>query len=136
MVLIIFISMPIEVDALDSKVIHTLRFPLICLVVCVHSFSFIKGWNVDALSLLNISGADIYSLFCISISMTLAHIAVPTFFVISGFLFFKGLERWNWDIYKGKMRKRIYTLLIPYLIWNTIFIITKITPLMGGGISQ
>lgn len=124
--------MPIEVDTLDSKVIHTLRFPLICLVVCVHSFSFIKGWNVDALSLQNISGADIYSLFCISISMSLAHIAVPTFFVISGFLFFKGLERWNWDIYKGKMRKRIYTLLIPYLIWNTIFIIIKITPLVGG----
>lgn len=120
------------INDLDSKVIHTLRFPLISLVVCVHSFGFINGWNVDSLDLQNISGADIYSLFCISLSMTLAHIAVPTFFVISGFLFFKGLERWNWEIYKMKIQKRIHTLLIPYLVWNSIFILTKVIPILGG----
>ena len=82
-----------NIPCIDSQVIHTLRFPLVCLVVAVHSFSFIKGWNIDHLELSSLSGADLYSLFCISISMTLAHIAVPTFFVISGYLFFKDFSR-------------------------------------------
>lgn len=100
------------VSNIDSKIIHTIRFPLICLVVCVHSFSFIKGWDINNLDLHNLSGADIYSLFCITFSMTLAHIAVPTFFLLSGFLFVMGLEKWSWPIYN---RARISYVIIKGL---------------------
>lgn len=122
----------IGVSNIDSRVIHTIRFPLICLVVCIHSFGFIKGWDVNNLDLHNLSGADIYSLFCITFSMTFAHVSVPTFFLISGFLFVKGLEKWNWTVYKGKLNKRVYSLLIPYLIWNTIRIAKSLVPIVGG----
>lgn len=44
--------------------------------------------------------------------------AVPTFFVISSYLFFYNLDLKN---YKLKIKKRIVSLVIPYLIWSTIF---------------
>ena len=47
-------------------------------------------------------------------------IAVPTFFAISSYLFFK-----NYDLSKtkGKFKTRIKSLLIPYLLWSTIFLL-------------
>lgn len=44
---------------------------------------------------------------------------VPLFFIISGFLFFRNIESFNAAIYRNKMKSRIITLLIPYLLWNT-----------------
>ena len=46
-------------------------------------------------------------------------ICVPGFFLISGFLFFRNGE-FTWREYKGKMRSRVHTLLIPYLLWNLV----------------
>ncbi len=53
-------------------------------------------------------------------------VAVPVFFILSGFFFFR--NGWNkntdWqETYKSKIGKRIYSLLIPYLIWNVLPII-------------
>lgn len=121
-----------NISTIDSQVIHTLRFPLVVLVVIIHSFSFIKGWEVTQLDLSHLSGADVYSLFCISLSMTLAHIAVPTFFVISGYLFFIGLRQWNWQLYGSKIKKRVYTLLIPYMAWNSLRIAEVLSKKVGG----
>lgn len=50
----------------------------------------------------------------------LTHVAVPCFFVISGFLFFKKTPKLQFSIYKEKIRKRFHTLVIPYLLWNLI----------------
>lgn len=50
----------------------------------------------------------------------LAIFAVPMFFAISGMLFFNGIKKWEECL--PKMRRRIKTLLIPYLIWNLIFV--------------
>lgn len=53
----------------------------------------------------------------------LGSLAVPTFFCISGYLFFQGIETMK-DV-KEKMKKRAKTLIIPYLIGCFIcFIIT------------
>lgn len=41
---------------------------------------------------------------------------VPAFAIISGFLFFVNIENYS-DLYI-KIRKRIFTLLVPYLLWN------------------
>jgi surface polysaccharide O-acyltransferase-like enzyme len=43
-------------------------------------------------------------------------VAVPLFFLISGYLFFLG--SWSWEKYVGKLKRRFHTLLIPYLFWN------------------
>ena len=112
-----------SISSTDSMVIHMMRFPLVCLVVIIHAFSLLKGWDPNNLHFFHLSGADLYSYFGIAFSMTLAHIAVPTFFIISGFLFFYGLKSWDWKIYLTKLKKRVNTLLIPYLVWNTILIL-------------
>ena len=117
----------------DSQTIHLLRFPLVCLVVAIHCFSFVDGWDINRLNFNTLSGVDIYSLFCISLSTTLAQISVPAFFLISGFLFFRGLEKWEWQSYFVKMQKRIYSLFIPYMAWNSICILKNISQKLGGG---
>lgn len=55
----------------------------------------------------------------------LARVAVPLFFMFSGYLFFYKSEEFTLDDYKRKLRKRIQTLLIPYLFWNLIIIIGR-----------
>lgn len=56
-----------------------------------------------------------------SIDNGIGQFAVPLFFVISGFLYFRNVVSIH-DIPK-KIQKRIYTLLIPFLIWNLIYYI-------------
>lgn len=46
--------------------------------------------------------------------------AVPLFFAMSGLLFFKNVQRWN-DCFP-KIGKRINTLLVPYVLWNLVFV--------------
>ena len=41
---------------------------------------------------------------------------VPTFFAISGYQFFQNFE---WNKVSSKLKSRFYSLVIPYLIWNT-----------------
>ncbi len=52
-------------------------------------------------------------------------VAVPIFFFISGYLFFKGLEEWNTSVWIGKLKKRVRTLLVPYLVWNLLSILVQ-----------
>ena len=92
----------------DSILIQRLRFPLAAMVVFIHSGN---RPFVDSGEWIRVTFADV-----------IPAIAVPLFFLISGYLFFRGLERWNWDEWKKKMYRRVHTLLIPYLIWTTLYI--------------
>lgn len=57
------------------------------------------------------------------VSHVLAHIAVPIFFLISSYLFFVGLETWSTVKWKRKIYSRINTLLIPYLVWISLYVL-------------
>ena len=48
---------------------------------------------------------------------------VPLYFIIAGALFFRDYSR---EKYVPKLRKRVKTLLIPYLMWNVIWMIFRI----------
>lgn len=48
-------------------------------------------------------------------------IAVPLFFFISGYLFFLNVNDFNYTVYKSKLKTRTSSLLIPYILWNTLF---------------
>ena len=119
----------------DSSVINAVRLPLAVLVVLIHSYIPVQGWNMSIINYAALTGRDIYSLFCITLSHVLSEIAVPLFFFISGYLFFLNLYEWNWDVWKRKLFRRIKTLLIPYLIWCTLFaIISVIWLIMRKGV--
>ena len=103
---------------LQSATIDLLRFPLALMVIFIHmSPSVINLIDADFSVL---SGHGIYNVTGILLSHVLTHIAVPTFFFISGFLFFNNFQKWSWEGYKKKLNSRIKTLFIPYLLWNTI----------------
>lgn len=101
---------------LQSKVLDWLRFPMILLVVYIHYY----GDNIPQTSIV---GCCIYDSIRITISHVISRAAVPIFFLISGYYFFYNTDSFNYKIYIKKLRKRVNTILIPYLIWNGIFIL-------------
>lgn len=54
----------------------------------------------------------------------LTNIAMAYYFMVSGFLLFKGLDL---NSYCGKVKRRIKTLAIPYVVWNVIVFSLKVT---------
>lgn len=54
------------------------------------------------------------------LSIKLFSISVPVFYLISGLLFFKE-GRLDTTLYIKKLKNRIHTLLIPYILWNVIY---------------
>lgn len=104
----------------DSVAIEWLRFPLIVCVVFIHSF----GPSVD-MSLIDwqsLTGQDVYDILRVFFSRIVTHSAVPCFYFISGYLFFLNVKHFDKNVYASKIRKRMRTLLVPYLLWNIIFI--------------
>lgn len=93
--------------------INLLRFPMVVLVVFIHTCGCFSSDDYSYISYYLIR----------AIFSNLMEVAVPVFFVISGFLFYRRLENWKWEGYICKLRRRIHSLLIPYLIWNTCYIL-------------
>ena len=56
---------------------------------------------------------SIYDASVITVFKVLFSLAVPAFFMISGYLFFRNLEDWKYPVWKDKLKKRVYSLLIP-----------------------
>lgn len=50
-------------------------------------------------------------------------LANPLFFLISGYLFMVTENGLTWRVCAGKWRRRLRTWLLPYLLWNTIFLL-------------
>lgn len=96
-------------------IIRQLRFPMIVLVTYAHSY----GHVAEDFSLLS-SDWNTYEFLKLLISQTLVKVAVPVFFIMSGYLFFSNVKEWNQAVYREKMLRRVKTLLIPYLVWNLL----------------
>lgn len=98
--------------------IKQLRLPLIVLITFAHSYSGVRvGYTLWG------DGWDTYEVLKIVVSQTLCKVAMPTFFVMSGYLFFANVTEWNAKTYLGKLRRRVKTLLIPYIVWNLLMAI-------------
>ena len=108
-------------NSLLYKVISWIRFPLIVGVVMIHCMG--SPVDVEAIDFHHLTGADIYDLLRILCSNVVTRVCVPLFFFISGYLFFTRLNSWRWQVYGEKLKKRVRTLLVPYLLWITIAVI-------------
>ncbi|WDF68351.1 acyltransferase family protein [Sphingobacterium oryzagri] len=101
-----------------SEIIEMLRFPLIILVVFVHMLPFEqKSIPWDG------TWYTAYVLITELISHHIGRLAVPLFFIFSGYFFFLKIDNWNRKIYIRQIKKRLLTLLLPYILWNFIFIV-------------
>lgn len=101
-----------------SQTVEMMRFPLIVLVVVAHMVPFATP-QVQ----LTINIDDIYVFLSELFSHNLAKISVRCYFLISGYFFFKFLENWDWGVFQEKLRKKVRTLFIPYVIWNAVLLI-------------
>lgn len=95
-----------------SKKIFWVNFVLSCMIVSYHAY------NIPIYD--HILHSNMIGIIWIAIEnyiSGLQRIAVPLFFFMSGFLFFL-----NYSPEKAlnKIKKRVYSLLIPYFLWNTI----------------
>lgn len=106
-----------------------LRFPLAVLVVFAHSFG--PALDVEQLHADGFSGMAVYDYLRIFISWVIARSAVPLFFLFSGFLFFKGVGRFDRTVYAEKLRKRWHSLAQPYLLWNILFVLWTLIFMIG-----
>ena len=105
---------------LQSKTIEWLRFPLAVLVVFIHMFPIVNIQNIDYL---NFNLNNFYDIIRTLISHTLGIIAVPSFFMFSGYFFFNKVKEWNRNVYFTKIKTRFKTLVVPYFMFNIAAII-------------
>lgn len=100
-----------------SKTISFLRFPLICIVVFIHTdLSDIHMAGRQIVAAGEYVGYETFRHFLQQLFL----LAVPAFFAISGYLFFNWQGKFTKDVYVRKIGKRVRTLLVPYLLWNLI----------------
>lgn len=94
----------------NSRKIRFLNFFLIVLVLYIHNY-YTEGAGLP------LTGA----LQRFSGSNGLASVAVPMFFLLSGLLFFNNVDSVK-SIYP-KQKKRVGTILVPYVIWNFVYVL-------------
>lgn len=119
---------------LQSDIIRFLRFPLILGVLYRHaqmSKIIVQGQN------LAIDESFFYlDLLQRALSDLFGGIRVPIFFFIAGMLFFRNYTTPSSAFYKKQWRKRVDSLLIPYVFWNSalilFYLIAQSTPLLNG----
>ena len=90
----------------DNKLIW-IKFVLAFSVVVLHVINFGPAFSTD----------NSYIQMLWDGVSNIANIAVPCFFAISGFLFY---YNFSWNKLIGKWKRRIFSLVIPFVIWNTI----------------
>lgn len=104
-----------------SDVIFRLRIPLAICVVFIH----FDIYNDNFIFYRDVVGKPEWvELVVRFFSNILPSVAVPLFFLFSGFLFFYGKD-FNRSIYQHKILSRARSLLIPYLLWNLIAIVKE-----------
>lgn len=108
--------------ALSSK-IYYVTFVLAVFVIVLHS-SYVEQLNPELI------GYD-FSYVIQRIFLVIGEAAVPTFFVISGFLLF---SKFTLKDYPRMLLKKLFSLVIPYLFWSLLaFVIMQVFyPLIKG----
>lgn len=97
------------IDESLSRKLRNMAFVCALLVVTIHI-----GVRAD-----DGAGAWFFSQILVN---GVARIAVPFFFVVSGFLLARHIEESGWWV--SAIKKRARTLLVPYLLWSVIAILS------------
>ena len=112
-----------QISTYNSKKIAILNTIAIMLVLLLHSY------YMEAVNYPLAQGIQLFTG-----TTGLSGVAVPLFYFMSGLLFFKSVESVR-GCFSG-IKKRIHTLLIPYIIWNVIFVGWYVVLHFTPGVSQ
>ena len=122
-----FYSYMMEISTYNSKKIAILNSVAIVFVLLLHSYFLEAAGYSVAQKVQLFTGTN-----------GISGVAVPLFYFISGVLFFKSVNRVK-DCISG-IRKRIRSLLVPYILWNVIFVgwylVMSIIPGISGFVNS
>ena len=107
-------------DIEQINVMSWLRFPLIMGVVLAHCnlYAIISNWDGSSPSWPS------WLIYIFNyLYWLLLPARVPTLFIISGYFFFRSQKDRDINFYVDKFKRRVHSLLFPYLVWNAIAII-------------
>ena len=110
---------------LRSQALDLLRFPLAGVIVIIHTFSGGSTGLIFSNNEIDFHNVVFFEEIQRFIDGFLRGQSVPIYFFISGFVFFLSVE-WSREKYIQKLKNRVKTLLIPYLIWNMIALLLVI----------
>lgn len=111
-----------------SATIKFLRFPLLMGVVLIHC-NYLPDLPYIT------EHEHIFTDFISVFHPLILGLCVPTFFFISGMLFFRNGPNLTKHDYIEKLKRRYHTLIIPYLLWNVIgllFLLLKKSPVTSA----
>lgn len=104
-----------------SHTIEWLRYPMTFGVVLLHTI--IMGQiGYDGNVIVSLGDYPIFDIVCYISQRCLGDLCVPIFFIISGYLFYFK-KSFTLRIYYKKIKRRVKSLLVPYLIWNISFML-------------
>lgn len=109
-------------QSLLSQTISSLRFPMSVMVVFIHANAVIQCLPVGSSFPFYAKDHLFFRYIFELVSNIIARVAVPTFFIISGFLFFYGFQ-FSVNAYLKKLKSRFHSLFIPYFSWNLLIIV-------------
>ena len=112
-------------DKIISETIRLLRFPLTVFVVFIHYNMGVRGFSLHGVTY-GLDAPEWFRWVTALFSDVLPRTAVPLFYIISGYLFFRG-GSFDTDVYRRKLRTRASTLLVPYLLWNVIAVLVQLS---------
>lgn len=101
----------------ESKCILSLKVILCFLIILLHAHYQMP--NVSTVADVGGFVFDFQKFLLSYFSTFLCCIAIPGFALISGYLFFATVD-FSKAAYKKKIQNRVFTLLIPYIVWNLI----------------
>ncbi len=98
-----------------SHKIRSLMFFTTEMVVLVHSYNYTDSFLQPTTKLSE--GLYFPAMIEFFFSNALNRFVNPLFFAISGYLFFVGIEKFTVKLYVNKLKKRVISLLTPYVFW-------------------
>ena len=104
-----------NIDNRDSKRIVVMR--AICLLMVIYQHQFGGGTGLEYATG-TLADSELLNAIMYIISRIVSHFAVPLFFLISSLLLYR--KEFTW---RSNMKKKLKTLIIPYIIWVTIYIV-------------
>ena len=96
--------------------ILNLQGVLSVLVLLIHAASL--NINLPGRELQTVYGFNYSTFIQMFFSEGICRMAVPLFFTISGYLFYKSFDG-SFEGYQKKIRRRVYSIVVPYLIWSS-----------------
>lgn len=97
-----------------SNKIHVVTFLCSILVIVIHA----KHMALD--------DDDFARYFVYALSYVIGEISVPMFFIVSGFFLGLSYKQNSEHWYPNMLKKKAYSLLIPYCLWNAIYALTYV----------